>query len=79
MFKNFKNKVELHCEKFTKCLRSDWGGEYYDLTYFNNTSIVHEVTAPYTTQQNGVVETKNRVLTEIVNVMFSSSGLEHDL
>ena len=29
MFKTYKNKVELHCETFIKCLRSDRGGEYY--------------------------------------------------
>ena len=48
MFKTYKNDVNLHCENFIKCLRSDGGGEYYDLSYFKTTGIVHQVTAPYT-------------------------------
>ena len=51
IFKTYKNEVELHCEKFIKCLMSDQDGEYYDPTYFKTTDIVHEVTAPYTPQQ----------------------------
>ena len=57
--------------------RSDRGGEYSDPTYSKTTRIVHEVTAPYTPQQSGVVERKNRVLTEMVNAMLSNSGLAH--
>ncbi|GJS58187.1 zinc finger, CCHC-type containing protein [Tanacetum coccineum] len=37
--------------------------------------IIHETTAPYTPQQNGVVERKNRALKEMVNSMLSYSGL----
>jgi len=41
MFKTYKKEVELHCEKIIKCLKSDRGGEYYDLTYFKITGTVH--------------------------------------
>ncbi|GKE40211.1 zinc finger, CCHC-type containing protein, partial [Tanacetum coccineum] len=37
--------------------------------------IIHETTAPYTPQQNGVAERKNRALKKIVNSMLSYSGL----
>ncbi|GJZ11457.1 zinc finger, CCHC-type containing protein [Tanacetum coccineum] len=37
--------------------------------------IIHETTAPYTPQQNGVAERKNRALKEMVNSMLSYSGL----
>ncbi|KAK4382659.1 Retrovirus-related Pol polyprotein from transposon TNT 1-94 [Sesamum angolense] len=37
--------------------------------------IIHETTAPYTPQQNGVSERKNRILKEMVNSMLSFSGL----
>ncbi|GKA74622.1 zinc finger, CCHC-type containing protein [Tanacetum coccineum] len=37
--------------------------------------IIHETTAPYTPQQNGVAEMKNRALKEMVNSMLSYSGL----
>nr|GEV54096.1 hypothetical protein [Tanacetum cinerariifolium] len=39
------------------------------------TRIIHETTAPYTPQQNGVTERKNRALKEMVNFMLSYSGL----
>nr|GEX95750.1 elongation factor 1-alpha [Tanacetum cinerariifolium] len=37
--------------------------------------IIHETTAPYTPQQNGVTERKNRAFKEMVNSMLSYSGL----
>ncbi|GJX19439.1 zinc finger, CCHC-type containing protein [Tanacetum coccineum] len=51
-FKIYKNEVELKCDTRIKCLRTDRGGEYYDPRYFQSTGIVHQVTAPYTLQQN---------------------------
>ncbi|GJS39842.1 zinc finger, CCHC-type containing protein [Tanacetum coccineum] len=49
-----------------------------DLCDFHATpslEIIHETTAPYTPQQNGVAERKNRALKEMVNSMLSYSGL----
>lgn len=74
-FKIFKAEVENTCETTIKRLRTDRGGEYYDPTFFENVGIVHEVTAPYTPQQNGIAERKNRTLTEMINAMLSKSGL----
>ncbi|GJT77450.1 zinc finger, CCHC-type containing protein [Tanacetum coccineum] len=37
--------------------------------------IIHETTSPYTPQQNGVAERKNRALMEMVNSMISYSDL----
>ncbi|GJT59949.1 zinc finger, CCHC-type containing protein [Tanacetum coccineum] len=37
--------------------------------------IIHETIAPYTPQQNGVAERKNKALKEMVNSMLSYSGL----
>ena len=36
--------------------------------------IIHEVTAPYTPQSNGIAERKNRTLMDMVNYMLLSSG-----
>jgi hypothetical protein len=74
-FKIFKAQVELQHETFIKCFRSDRGGEFYHPSYFESTGIVHQVTAPYTPQQNGIAERKNRTLVEMVNAMLSYSGL----
>ena len=58
-----------------KCLRTDREVEYIDPGHFQSVGIIHETTAPYTPQQNGVAERKNRVLKEMVNSMLSYSGL----
>ena len=35
--------------------------------------IIHQTTCPYTSQQNGVAERKNRILVELVNVLLIES------
>nr|KAJ0197644.1 hypothetical protein LSAT_V11C700377180 [Lactuca sativa] len=74
-FKIYKQQVELHKNELIKVLRTDRGGEYYDPVYFESTGIIHQTIAPYTPQQNGVAERKNRTLKEMVNSMLSYSGL----
>nr|GEV74698.1 zinc finger, CCHC-type [Tanacetum cinerariifolium] len=74
-FKIYKQEVKLQRQDLIKVLRTDRGGEYYDPVYFQSTRIIHQTTAPYTPQQNGVAERKNRTLKEIVNSMLSYSGL----
>ncbi|CAH9091044.1 unnamed protein product [Cuscuta europaea] len=74
-FKVYKTKVELQLGNPIKCLRTVRGGEYMDPHYFQSDGIIHETTAPYTPQQNGVAKRKNRVLKEMVNSMLSYSGL----
>ncbi|CAM8909742.1 unnamed protein product [Rhodiola kirilowii] len=73
-FKVFKAEVEL-MHDLIKRLRTDRGGEYYDHVYFQLNGIIHETTTPYTPQQNGVAERKNRIIKEKVNSMLSYSGL----
>ncbi|GJY59617.1 zinc finger, CCHC-type containing protein [Tanacetum coccineum] len=51
------------------------GGEYYDPVFFQSVGIIHETTTPYTPQQNGVAERKNKALKEMVNSLLSYSGL----
>ncbi|GJS82422.1 zinc finger, CCHC-type containing protein [Tanacetum coccineum] len=55
-----------------KTLCTDRGGEYYDPVFFQSVGIIHETTTPYTPQQNGMAERKNRALN---NFMLSYSGL----
>ncbi|GKB95209.1 zinc finger, CCHC-type containing protein [Tanacetum coccineum] len=74
-FRIYKTEVELQQNDLTKTLRTDRGGEYYDPVFFQYVGIIHETTAPYTPQQNGVAERKNRALKEMVNSMFSYLGL----
>nr|KAJ0205973.1 hypothetical protein LSAT_V11C500262240 [Lactuca sativa] len=74
-FKIYKQQVELHKNELIKVLHTDRGGEYYDPVYCEPTGIIHQTTAPYTPQQNGVAEWKNRTLKEMVNSMLSYSSL----
>ncbi|GKA43533.1 zinc finger, CCHC-type containing protein [Tanacetum coccineum] len=76
-FKIYKNEVELKCDTRIKCLRTDRGGEYYDPRYFQSTGIIHQVTAPYTPQQNGIAKRKNRTLMDMLNSIMSHSGLSY--
>nr|KAJ0201762.1 hypothetical protein LSAT_V11C600301900 [Lactuca sativa] len=71
-FKIYKQQVELHKNELIKVLRTDRGGEYYDPVYFESTGIIHQTTAPYTPQQNGVAEKKNRTLKEMGEAMLTA-------
>nr|GEZ36974.1 hypothetical protein [Tanacetum cinerariifolium] len=74
-FRIYKTEVELQQNDLIKTLRTDRGGEYYDPVFFQYVGVIHETTAPYTPQQNGIAERKNIVLKEMVNSMLSYSGL----
>ncbi|GJU77745.1 zinc finger, CCHC-type containing protein, partial [Tanacetum coccineum] len=74
-FKVFKTEVKLQQGSLIKRFKTNRGGEYMDTLYFQSVGIIHETTAPYTPQQNGISERKNMVLKEMVNSMLSYSGL----
>ena len=77
MFKHFKNEVENQLDRNIKVIRSDRGGEYEAPfgDFCSQHGIIHQTTAPYSPQQNGVAERKNRTLKEMINVLLLSSGL----
>ncbi|GJZ16905.1 zinc finger, CCHC-type containing protein [Tanacetum coccineum] len=66
-FRIYKTEVELQQNNLIKTLRTDKGGEYYDPVFFQSVGIIHETTAPYTPQQNGVAKRKNKALKEMIN------------
>nr|GEV92177.1 zinc finger, CCHC-type [Tanacetum cinerariifolium] len=78
-FRIYKTEVELQQNDLVKTLRTDRGGEYYDPVFFQSVGIIHEITTPYTPQQNDVAERKNKALKEMVNSMLSYSGLSEGL
>nr|GEV62859.1 zinc finger, CCHC-type [Tanacetum cinerariifolium] len=53
--KIYKTKVELQQNDLIKTLHTDKGGGYYDPVYFQSVGIIHDTTAPYTAQQNEVI------------------------
>nr|GEU62440.1 zinc finger, CCHC-type [Tanacetum cinerariifolium] len=74
-FRIYKTEVDLQQNDLVITLCTDTCGEYYDPVFFQFVGIIHETTAPYTPQENGVAERKNRALKEMVNSMLSYSGL----
>lgn len=80
VFKRFKAMAEKQAERAIKILRSDGGGEYTSKEfdqYCDENGILHEVTAPYTPQQNGVAERRNRTLLDMTRSMLKLKNL-HD-
>ncbi|KAJ9567237.1 hypothetical protein OSB04_003203 [Centaurea solstitialis] len=78
----YKAEVENQQEKRIKILRSDRGGEYFSRefdAFCEENGIKHERTSPFTPQQNGLAERKNRTLVEMVNCMLNQSGLPTNL
>ena len=56
-----------------KHIRSDNGTDFQNSgldDYLDELGITHELSAPYTPQQNGVVERKNRTLVEMARTML---------
>ena len=82
MFMCYKSEVENQIEKKIKILRSDRGGEYFSTdfsSFCEANGIIHEVSAPYTPQQNGLAERKNRTLVDMVNAMILNAKLPNNL
>ena len=81
MFQHFKNEVENQLDRKIKVIRSDRGGEYEAPfgDFCSQHAIIHQTTAPYSPQQNGVAERKNRTLKEMMNALLLSSGLPQNL
>ena len=81
MFKHFKNEVKNQLDRRIKVIRSDRGGEYEAPfgDFCSQHGIIHQTTAPYSPQQNGVVELKNRTLKEMMNALLLSFGLPQNL
>lgn len=76
-----KEYIALVMNKFgkkIKCMRSDRGGEYMGhavKNYLSLKGISVQYTAPYSPQQNGVAERKNRTLIEMARCMLHEADL----
>ncbi|KAG7594092.1 Integrase catalytic core [Arabidopsis thaliana x Arabidopsis arenosa] len=72
-FTNFQNYVTNHYNAKIKIFRSDNGGEYTSHAFKQHLAkhgIIHQTSCPYTPQQNGVAERKNRHLMEVARSMM---------
>lgn len=77
-FKIFKAMVEKEKGLKIKSMRSDRGGEFLSkdfIKYCENNGIRRFLTAPYSPQQNGVVERKNRTILNMVRSMLKNKKM----
>ncbi|KAI3503609.1 hypothetical protein L1887_32055 [Cichorium endivia] len=75
---NFIKYIEIYSGKIVKAIQSDNGGEFKNNLfddYLISRGIDHNFSAPYTPQQNGVVERRNRTLCEAARSMLIFASL----
>lgn len=78
IFVKFKNFIENQTDSKIKIIRSDNGGEFCSRKFddlFTKSGIQHQLTAPYTPQQNGTAERMNRTLVEKAKCMLYDADL----
>ncbi|KAI0494646.1 hypothetical protein KFK09_024787 [Dendrobium nobile] len=78
VFKKFKAMMDKTTGKLIRALRSDRGGEYNsaEFTSFCEQQGVRKfLTTPYSPQQNGVAERKNRTILDMVRSMLKSKEM----
>ena len=77
-FKKFRTASELESGRRLKALRSDRGGEFNSrafVVFCEDHGIRHNTTAPYTPQQNGVVERRNQTVVEMARCLLKSMNV----
>ncbi|CAL8174351.1 unnamed protein product [Prunus armeniaca] len=82
-FKKFKSMIELQSGHKVKCLRSDRGGEFLSSEFIkfceDHHGIQRQLTMAYTSQQNGVVEWKNRIVVEMAKSILHEKEIPYFL
>ena len=77
-FKKFKALVENGREEKVKVLRTDRGGEFCSAKFgefCDEAGIMRHFTAPYSPQQNGVVERRNRTVVEMTRSLLKERNM----
>ena len=80
VFKRFSSRASTNFGVKIKHIKSDNGTEFKNSgldDYLDELGITHELSAPYTPQQNGVVERKNRTLVEMARTMLVEYKTPH--
>ena len=76
--KKFKARVEAESDKKLCVLRTDRGGEFTSVefaAYYVDQGVVQHHTAPYSPQQNDVVERRNQTVVGMARSMMKAKGM----
>ncbi|KAJ0522439.1 putative RNA-directed DNA polymerase [Helianthus annuus] len=64
-FKRFVTMAERQFSTKVKSVQTDWGGEFRNLSsFFASIGIIHRLSCPHTSEQNGTVERRHRHVVE---------------
>ena len=78
VIKKFKIRAEAESGKKLRTLRTDRGGEFTSVefaAYCADQGVVRHHTAPYSPQQNGVVEQRNQTVVGKARSMMKAKGM----
>ncbi|BBH07344.1 hypothetical protein Prudu_019255 [Prunus dulcis] len=78
VFIKFHAYIVTHYQAQVQFLQSDGGGEYIShmfKSFLASKGILHQLSCPYTPQQNGLAERKNRHLIETTLALLTTAGL----
>ena len=81
-FIKYRVEAENQLDRKIKRVSSDRSREYENNSLNDHCAklgIIHELSAPYVPQQNGIAECKNRSLKNMMNSMLVSYGLIDDM
>ena len=79
-FIDFAKQAQCKFDKEILAIRSDNGSEFKNYTleeFLSDEGLKHQYSAPYTPQQNGVAERKNRTLVEMERSMLDEYKSPH--
>ncbi|KAG6499840.1 hypothetical protein ZIOFF_039635 [Zingiber officinale] len=77
-FEKFKKQVENECGRSIQIVRSDNGTEYTSASFRSiceESRVQHQFTVPYSPQQNGASERKNRNIMEMARCMMQEKDM----
>ena len=77
--KKFKVRAEAESGKKLRVLRTDRGGEFTSVefaAYCTGQGVVRQHTAPYSPQQNGVVERRNQTVVGMTRSMMKAKKMQ---
>jgi transposase InsO family protein len=76
--RNFQSAVEVESGRKLKVLRTDRGGEFTSVEFSEHCArrgVQRQLTAPYTPQQNGVVERRNQTIVGMARSILKAKAL----